>query len=400
MSLHQFDLEVRVEPPSPLTQLTNFKHIALSFKATEATLFSFGTNIKVLSVIMELLPKPKSSKSPQSIPLQPWPIGLQIQYFLKLWTLKTVVKVAIGIQRLFLNAPPSERPSLTKAYPTRPKLTNRIFIPRHHEPHNSLPLYIDIHGGGFAIGDPLFDDEYCSHLASTYHMLVISLDYPKAPIVKFPTPTQDIVAIVLSILEDITLPIDHERVVIGGFSAGGNLALSVAQAAQLRGRIHGAVLWYPVTEFVSSSQEKLASRPYRGPKDVDSLAGVLDAFKWGYVKPGQDLMDPRLSVNYARREDLPKWMFFLGAEFDSLCNEAREMVMDVAGLEGEERVAGAYAFEEGTCRWRMARGVPHGFNFPAGQRKVDEEIRIRRRDETYAEIGEWLMSGPFAKNAS
>jgi len=39
---------------------------------------------------------------------------------------------------------------------------------------------------------------------------------------------------------------------------------------------------------------------------------------------------------------LPKWLFFIGAEYDMLCREEQEMIMHLAGLKGTNREDGKY----------------------------------------------------------
>jgi acetyl esterase/lipase len=136
----------------------------------------------------------------------------------------------------------------TKNYPCRPHLQNRVFIPKNHKACELLPLYLDIHGGGFAVCDPQFDDESHTILSNRFNLLVISVNYSKSPAVAFPVPTQDVAAIAQAILEDTSLPIDRSRVAIGGFTAGGNLSLSAAQLPELQGKIKAVVPWYPVTD--------------------------------------------------------------------------------------------------------------------------------------------------------
>jgi acetyl esterase/lipase len=131
---------------------------------------------------------------------------------------------------------PSQCPVLTKPYPIRPHLTNRIFIPPTHKPGQTLPLYLNIHDGGFALCNSSFDDKWCAHFCNMYGILVVSLDYCKAPSARFPIPVDDVEELVKAVLSDDSLPIDKGRVVMGGFSTGGNLALSVAQAPDLRGK--------------------------------------------------------------------------------------------------------------------------------------------------------------------
>jgi acetyl esterase/lipase len=157
-----------------------------------------------------------------------------------------------------------------------------------------LPLYIDLHAGGHVLLDAQFDDEFCSTFANKFNVIIASIEYSTAPESKFPEPTKDVVAITQAILEDETLPIDKSRVVLGGFSAGGNLNLSAAQMPELKGKIKGIVSWYPVLDFTLSPAEKQSSRPYRNPKDMDDLKDWGPIWEWTYAKRGQDLRDPLL----------------------------------------------------------------------------------------------------------
>src|SRR6202044_3816553 len=156
-------------------------------------------------------------------------------------------------------------------YPCRPLLQNRVFIPKNLQDGELLPLYLDIHGGGFAVCDPQFDDEFCTIFSNRFNVLVVSVNYSKSPSVAFPVPTHDVAAIAQAIIEDSSLPIDKLRVAMGGFSAGGNLSLSAVQLPELQGKIKAVVPWYPVTDWVTKTEQKLKTRPYKNLDDKDSL---------------------------------------------------------------------------------------------------------------------------------
>jgi acetyl esterase/lipase len=72
----------------------------------------------------------------------------------------------------------------------------------------------------------------------------------------FPGPTNDIVAIAQAVIEDGNLPVDKSRVVLNGFSAGGNLCLSAAQVPELKDKLKGIVTWYPIADFTLTPEEK------------------------------------------------------------------------------------------------------------------------------------------------
>ena len=160
----------------------------------------------------------------------------------------------------------AELPTFTKAYPVQPALNNRVFIPKSYKTNDVLPLYIDIHGGGFAICSPVVDDPFCTHFSNTNKVIVVSLDYPKAPTHKYPAAVEALNDLVKAVLDDETLPYDKKKVAIGGFSAGANLALAVSQK-EVREKIGGVIAFYSPTDFVTKGPEKIKTRPAGAPPD-------------------------------------------------------------------------------------------------------------------------------------
>jgi acetyl esterase/lipase len=337
---------------------------------------------------------PEEKLPPVPSPLLP--LTTRMSYFLQLWAFKIGVSIGFSLMRLLKPSLATYRPTYTKNYPCRPHLQNRVFIPKSYKDGELLPLYLDIHGGGFAVCDPQFDDEFCTIFSNRFHLVLVSVNYTKAPAGAFPVPTRDVAAIARAAIEDPGLPIDRSRVAMGGFSAGGNLSLSAAQLPELRGRVRAVVPWYPVTDWVTRTQRKLETRPYRNPGDVDGLRWTGRLFNYGYCPAGTDLRDPLLSPSFAAREDLPEWVFTVAAEYDMLANEAKEMMFRLAGIEkpgGEEE----YAFERKGYRWRLVRDVEHGFTHNQMETGEKEEKRVAERDKVMGEVGEWLFKGPFAK---
>jgi len=224
-------------------------------------------------------------------------------------------------------------------------------------------------------------------------MLVVSLDYRKAPIHPFPAPVFDIAAITNATLADDTLPIDKSKVIIGGFSAGGTLALCASQLPGLKGNIKVALTFYPIVDWSVDPAGKLAMRPYTGgPKD--SLATSAPWFDWAYVSVGQDRRDPLLSPCYAKKEDLPQWIYVVGAQWDMLRLESKDMIHKLAGLENVEDQE--TDFEKGTYKWTLAKGLKHGFTHHFGQNAEKRVKREQRCEEIYREAHEWLKRGPLA----
>ncbi|CRG83537.1 hypothetical protein PISL3812_00889 [Talaromyces islandicus] len=315
----------------------------------------------------------------------------RLNCFVSVWLLKSIARIFFIVARFFFRPNSTNCPTLIKRYPCRPDLETRTFFPPDYYARGTpglLPLYLDIHGGGFAICDAQFDDRFCVSWAKRTGMIVVSLNYRKAPLHPFPTATHDVVAVARAVLEDEFLPIDKSRVAIGGFSAGGNLALSAAQLPGLKGIVKAVVAYYPVVDFGCPAAEKLVARRYTdGPRDV--LQHVAEVFDWGYVSPGQNRRDPLLSPCYARPEDLPSWIYIIGAQWDMLRLEAQLMMHRLAGL--DDRVEHLTpAFEKGNYKWTIATGCSHGFTHGLLGDLGDVVVPKEMREKIYQEAHTWL----------
>ncbi|KAF4625234.1 hypothetical protein G7Y89_g12933 [Cudoniella acicularis] len=340
---------------------------------------------------------PEINRTPSARLVSKPSLTKRVVYFFKLWSLKLITKIGFAVVRLLQSQPSELRPTYLKAYPCRPRLVNRIFVPKEfHESAELFPLYIDLHAGGHALLDAQFDDEFCATFTNKFNVLVASIEYSKAPSNKFPKPTNDVVAIAQAIINDEKLPVDKSRVVLGGFSAGGNLSLSAGQI--LKDKIKGIASFYPITDFTLPLAEKQQSRPYRHAKDLDDLKDWGPIWDWAYIPPGQNMRDPLLSVRYAQADNLPRWIYMVGAEYDMLANEARDTISDLAGLDLRGRENGLYGFEKGTYKWTMARGVRHGFTHNLMNNPGPDAVALnkKRTEEMLEDFGAWLFSGPFA----
>jgi acetyl esterase/lipase len=293
--------------------------------------------------------------------------------------------VVFWILRTFKRGSFAFAPTYIKRYPVGAKLENEIWIPSAHQADTKLPLFIDIHGGGFVLGAPRQDAGFCHYLAEEHGICVVSVNYPKAPRVPYPYLTDELAKVVQCVLDDSSLPVDTTNVAIGGFSAGGNLSLSMSLRNELQGKFKGVLAWYPVTDFSG----RFKSKPNM-PNDMG------DMFDYAYVKDGQNLCDPYLSPVYGDRKRLPPKIFLLGAEFDVLCNEAEQTALRYAGAEEDRtRKGDPYDWTIGNIKWRKIPGVQHGFNFIKEKDPESEKRRLEITQTAYKWSAEWLKEEVF-----
>ncbi|TGO64745.1 hypothetical protein BOTNAR_0085g00210 [Botryotinia narcissicola] len=318
------------------------------------------------------------------------PIWKRMNLWLKLHFIRTLANIFGPILLSTYVRGRASLPTFTKSYPIHSSLIHRIFVPPTHKSGDPpLPLYLNVHGGGFVFGVPAIDDEFCSYFSSKHNILVISLDYSKAPKAKFPQPINELTDVVTAILEDKSLPFDRSKVAIGGFSAGGCCSLAVPQALSLQGKIQGVCAFYPVCGFVTPQSVAIAARPSYAPKDALEFLGPL--FNYAYIPPGTDLCDPRLSVVYADRKTLPEKICLVGCELDMLWYDAEFMAERFVG---KERVEGETVWEKDGVRWEKIMGVEHGFENCGGRLQRDEVKREKLMSiarKMYDDAAEWLF---------
>jgi acetyl esterase len=128
----------------------------------------------------------------------------------------------------------------------------RIYTPKQLRKANGLaPCLVFYHGGGWVIGDLDSHDVVCRKLAHEGELIVIAVDYRLAPEHKFPAAVDDAIIAANWVASNAKeLGIDAAQLVVGGDSAGGNLAAVVALAARDGNdpKLAGQLLIYPATE--------------------------------------------------------------------------------------------------------------------------------------------------------
>ena len=124
----------------------------------------------------------------------------------------------------------------------------RVYHPVPSEPR---PLLVHFHGGGWVLGSVEDADPTARRLACDADAVVVSIDYRLAPEHPFPAAVDDAVAATRWLQAHADeVGGDASRVLVGGDSAGGNLAAVTTLALRDSGDqpLAGQYLLYPVTD--------------------------------------------------------------------------------------------------------------------------------------------------------
>ncbi len=129
----------------------------------------------------------------------------------------------------------------------------RLYDSRPSDPTNRAIL-VYIHGGGWRVGSIASSDHVCRDFANQSGQKILSIEYGMLPERPYPAGWEDAYSVVVWVREHHQrLGIDPNRIIVGGDSAGGNIANAVAMMARDRGEftIAGVVLAYPVLDMTA-----------------------------------------------------------------------------------------------------------------------------------------------------
>jgi len=167
----------------------------------------------------------------------------------------------------------------------------RVYVPTEGPPLGTLVYF---HGGGWVMGNLDTHDAVCRGLANASEARVVAVDYRLAPEHPHPRAIEDAWSATLWARSRFDGPL-----AVGGDSAGGHLATTVAARARARGpELTAQVLIYPVTDL-----SRLDTRSYRTFAEGFWLTrAAMFWFRDHLLSDGQDPSDPEVSP--LLREDL------------------------------------------------------------------------------------------------
>jgi acetyl esterase len=194
-----------------------------------------------------------------------------------------------------------------------------------------VPTLVYAHGGGFVFCDLDSHDGLCRSLANLIPAVVVSTAYRLAPEDRWPAAAEDVIAVTQWAARNAdALGGDANRIVVGGDSAGGNLATATALMARDRGApaLAAQLLLYPMIapNFDTESYRMFGSGFYN----------PLPALQWywdQYVPCPADREHPYATPLNADLRGLPPAVVVI-AGHDPLRDEgiAYQNALDAAGV--------------------------------------------------------------------
>lgn len=197
------------------------------------------------------------------------------------------------------------------------------------------PLLVWLHGGGWVFASIDTHDRLVRELAAASGYAAVSVDYTLSPEARFPQAVYECAEVIRKIAADAAAwGINPARIVVGGDSAGGNLALATAIAlrdhATSRGgpKLAGILAGYPVTDtdFDSPSYREFA-------EGFGLTRAGMQAYWDLYLRDHADRSNPLAAPLRDSQVGMPPTLVQL-AELDVLYSDGERLAakMAVAGV--------------------------------------------------------------------
>ncbi len=181
----------------------------------------------------------------------------------------------------------------------------RVFIP-----DEVRGIYLHMHGGGFIMGHPDYFDEALAATAEKCKVAVVSVDYRLAPEDPYPAAADDCETVAVWLVENAKSEFGSESLIIGGESAGGNLA--VVTLVRMRDRhgftgFSGANLVFGCFDISMTPSQR-----NWGERNLIISTPTIHWFNDHYVPDVEKRDDPDVSPIYAKLHNMPPALFTVG----------------------------------------------------------------------------------------
>lgn len=203
----------------------------------------------------------------------------------------------------------------TREVTIRDGLLGRIYNPP--DGTRPLPALVFAHGGGWVVGSVETHDPFCRLLSEAAGIVTLSVEFRRAPEHPFPAALDDMLAAYRwAAMHAESFGADAKRLMLGGDSAGGNLAAVAANRICATDEVvhpAGLLLLYPVTDHPSANHASYTENA----SGYGLEAGVMRFF-WDQYARGVSPDD--VSISPLRLETVPELppTLVATAEYDPL----------------------------------------------------------------------------------
>ncbi|MFM9926261.1 alpha/beta hydrolase [Variovorax sp. H27-G14] len=220
-----------------------------------------------------------------------------------------------------------------------PTRHGEVMVRVYYPSERRMPgAFFYIHGGGFVLFSVNTHDRVMREYAQRAGIVVVGINYTRAPEAKFPQPIEECIDTVNWLKANAgALEIDAAQLFIGGDSAGGNLSLGTCLHFRDIGEspIRGMVLNY--TGFSTDLYQDSVVR--YGAGDYGLSLHMMVWFYRNYLGRKEDYTDPRMNLLDADLHGIPP-AFLVITECDPLYDGNIDMVakMKAEGVDVESKV--------------------------------------------------------------
>jgi acetyl esterase len=205
-------------------------------------------------------------------------------------------------------------------------------------------VFAHVHGGGFVTGSATAQDAALERIVAATGMTAVSIEYRLAPEHPYPAGLDDCELAVRWLIEHGPAELGSGRVLIGGESAGANLALATALRVNRDqpGALSAVALYYGCYDITMTPSQR--SYPTGAMLTTGFLHWLWDQYAPDVTRRGE----PDISPLYADLHGLPPVILAVGTA-DSLVDDTMFLAtrLLVAGVDTELVVVpgGDHAFD-------------------------------------------------------
>ncbi|KAF3161895.1 hypothetical protein TWF106_001050 [Orbilia oligospora] len=278
--------------------------------------------------------------------------------------------------------------------PTKGTFNLIFYVPKSYSQRTQssrFPVLVNFHGGGMSIGSGTDDARWAKDVMQQLGAVVVSVEYRLAPEHTFPTAVQDSVDAILYLVDNAEeLYLDRDRIILSGFSSGGNLAFTAPiLLEQLRRHqmlasepgfedqatdefdvpasklpegyplpdftIKAIIAWYPSVDFTQTRHERRNTNPHPEVSMPGAMSNMFDtAYIFNSHLNAYESAHPLLSPGTAPTElldaALPSRVVIYTCQFDALQKEGELFATRIREELGRE------------VKFQMVEGVAHAWD--------------------------------------